>query len=191
MRTTSKLIGLLLFWVAGLSGLGCTKTILDVGEPWDSKEAPFFDDGVDVIKDPQALSGEWAYRQRNWLEGRIQLADTISIVNIQSVQTKTDVEGNSVKRIDVAVVKPIYGQTPAEDLSLVSPQDAPGHELLLRFERHLQGRFILFARWFKNDRDNAEQVEHHFHLSPASEALLDEVETRAQLRIREEAKEAD
>ena len=185
MKTETKLI---IAIIAGLGFTYCAGTQINIGDPWDPKESPFFDDGVDLIKDLSTLSGEWAYRQKNWLEGRIQLSDFVAMVEIQSVQTKTDVEGKEVKRIEVAVVEILYGETPSSVISLESQENAPGHELILRYERHLLGKFILFSRWFKikDPIDPNKNIGHHFHLSLASKPILDEVKSRIQLRKKEE-----
>jgi RNA 3'-terminal phosphate cyclase len=168
---------------------GCTKIKIDVGAPWDSREAPFFDDGVDIIKDPMSLSGEWAFRQRNWLEGRIQLSDSIAVVEIRSVQTASDAEGRQIKRIEVAVIEQLYGKNPNHAVSLESSENEPGYQLILRHERYLTGRFILFARWFGEKGSIPDAVGNHFHLSPASEVMLAEVTTRIQSRVKEEGKD--
>ena len=168
----------------------CGGASVKLGEPWRPEESPFFDDGVDLVKDLSSLSGEWAYRHKNWLEGRIQLADVVAIVEITSVQTKTDVDGREVKRIDVLVLESLYGTPANNPLSLESQEDAPGHELILRYERHLAGEFILFGRWFKeeNPKDPGQEIGHHFHLSKVSEVMIAEVKRRIAKRKNEEGK---
>jgi len=168
---------------------GCAKIQIDVGAPWDSKEAPFFDDGVDIIRDPMSLSGEWAFRQRNWLDGRVQLADSIAVVEISSVQTASDAEGRHSKRIEVAVIEQLYGKNPNHRVSLESTENEPGYQLILRHERYLTGRFILFARWFSKAGSTPDAVGNHFHLSPASEVMLAEVTARLEHRVKEEEKD--
>lgn len=177
--------------VAFGGAVGCTKTQVDVGAPWDVKEAAFFDDGMDFVKDPESLSGEWAFRHRNLLEGRIQLADSVAVVEVKTVQTKTDVEGREVKRIDVSIAEQLYGKNPENDISLESAETSPGYQLILRHERHLSGRWLLFARWFKDDDTASPAVGHHFHLSPATDANLSKIGPRIRRRIEEEEKDAE
>lgn len=166
---------------------------MSLGDPWDPEEAQFFDDGVDLVKDLSSLSGEWAFREKNRLEGRNQLSDFIALVDIRSVQTHTDLDGAEMKRIDVTVEEVIYGQAPDKLLFLESRENAPGHELVLRYERHLKGKFILFARWFHLPGGGADgrEVGHHFHLSVASKPIQEEVRKRVMLRKKEEAKVAE
>jgi hypothetical protein len=186
MKATVTFFTVLL--VVGLGGCGGKK--MSVGDPWDPEEAQFFDDGVDLVKDVSALSGEWAFRQKNWLEGRNQLSDFIALVDIRSVQTHQDLDGAEMKRIDVKVLEVIYGTAPDPVIFLESRENASGHELVLRYERHLKGKFILFVRWFrkKGGGGTGKEVGHHFHLSVASKSMLEEVTKRVMLRKQEEAK---
>lgn len=159
-----------------------------VGAPWDPSESQFFDDGADVVRDPGALSGEWAFRYRNEMEARIQLSDSITVVEIVTVQTETDISDRQMKRIDVAVVDRLYGSPPENRIALKSPEEAPGHELVVRHERHIRGHFLLFSRWFEEPGPSESAAGHHFHLSPASEATLESVRRRIEIRVEEEAK---
>ncbi|MCP4606679.1 MAG: hypothetical protein GY847_40255 [Proteobacteria bacterium] len=168
---------------------GCVSTGFRVGSSWDPKEARFFDDGVDMVKDLSSLSGKWGYEQENDLDGRVQLADLVAEVEILSVQTLSDIDGyvETAKRIEVAIVKKMYGNAPSNKFSLVSAKEAPGHEFLLRYERHLNGNFLLFVRWYEDEEGSP---SHHFHFSPASDKMKPEVEKRVSRRMTEEAAEA-
>ncbi len=182
----SRLIVVALCLVS-LLAVGCGGAVFQTGEPWDPKETPFFDDGIDMVEDLSALSGKWGYTAENEFEGRVQLADLIAEVDVMAVQTTSGLNGESAKRIEVKVARVIYGEAPSENFHLVSKKEAPGHELILRYERHLTGRFFVFVRWFQDDNG---APGHHFHLSPASDKLTPEVERRIALRKREEAEAA-
>ncbi len=184
----SRLTVVVLFLVS-LLAVGCGAAVFQTGEPWDPKETPFFDDGIDMVEDLSSLSGKWGYSAENELEGRVQLADLVAVIRVMAVQTTSGVNGDSAKRIEVEVVRAIYGDPPTMRFPLVSKKEAPGHELILRYERHLTetGRFLVFVRWFRDDQG---ATGHHFHLSPASDKLIPEVERRISLRKREEAEAA-
>ncbi len=166
---------------------GCGSADFKTGQRWDSKEAPFFDDGVDMVEDLASLSGQWGYKQENEFTGRLQLADFVAEIDILSVQTSTDLDGGMSKRIEVSVVTKLYGDAPAKGFFVVSSNESPGYELILRYEQHLKGRFFLFIRWF-DEEDGS--TGHHFHLSPVSDKLKPEVEQSVTLRLREEEEAA-
>ncbi|MCP4678037.1 MAG: hypothetical protein GY854_21490 [Deltaproteobacteria bacterium] len=178
---------LLVLALWSVAATGCATAGFKTGQRWDPKEAPFFDDGVDMVEDLSSLSGQWGYKQENEFNGRLQLADFVAEVDILSVQTSTDLDGGMSKRIEISVVKKLYGNAPAEGFFVVSSKEAPGYELILRYEKHLEGRFYLFVRWF--DEEDG-KTGHHFHLSPVSDKLKPEVEQQIALRIREEEEAA-
>ena len=159
-----------------------------VGPPWNPEDRPFFDDGVDLIENPIALSGAWGGRQKNWMEGRIQLSDVVAVVEIRSIQTEIDAAKQASKRLEATVIESLYGTTPGNRIMLKSRSDAPGFPLLSRHESRLGGRFILFYRHFVIDEGKSDSATgHHFHLSPASDTLLDHVEERIRFRVSAES----
>ncbi|MDD5309029.1 MAG: hypothetical protein PHU25_17085 [Deltaproteobacteria bacterium] len=166
---------------------GCGGAAFATGAPWDPKESRFFDDGVDVIDDMKRIDGEFAYRQEDELTGRVNLADLIAEVEIATLQTTRDMDGGEQKRMDVRVVTTLYGGAPAETITFASGSQSPGHGMILRYEDRLSGRFLAFVRWFEDDRG---RLAHHFHLSPASEAMKADVQARIERRVAEDEKAA-
>ncbi|MFO8070986.1 MAG: hypothetical protein R6V85_03840 [Polyangia bacterium] len=154
-----------------------------LGEPWEPGEARFFDDGVDLMKQPSKLSGQWAYDQQQELDGRVTLADLIAVVEIGSVQTTTDLEGREAKRIEIEIVEKLYGEKPSDTLSLESNRESVGYPLVLRHERHLRGEFIAFLRFFEGEDGQRAQ---RFHLSPASAEMRKLVREKVEERIEAE-----
>jgi hypothetical protein len=163
---------------------GCSKYGFEVGKPWNPEETPFFDDGVDVVDNLANLSGKWRHQQERLFDARVQLADLIAEVEILSVQTSSDLESETSKRIEVRIVEIMYGKAPSDTLPLVSRKNAPGYELVLRHEARLMGHFFLFVRWF-DEKDN--KLGNHFHLSPTSEEIRIALENRIVFRNNEEA----
>lgn len=172
------------YTISFLAIVGCAGGTFRVGETWDPQEASLFDDGVDVVKDYNSISGKWAYRQEKELDGRMQLADFVGIINVLSVQTKSDFEVEAAKRIDIEIVETIYGEAPANKIQLVSTREAPGHQLLLRYEHRLDGNQMVFIRWFQRDDKS---LGHHFHISPASEYVVSKVKAEMDKRRRLES----
>ena len=163
----------------------CGTAPFRTGNNWQAGEERFFDDGVDLIKDPSKISGEWAYRYENELDGRVQLADMVAEIDIFSIQTTRNVDNVEAKRIEVSIENILLGDAPEKSVVLESTRLSPGHELLLRYESHLSGRFLLFIRWFANENGT---LSHHFHLSPASDRVKSEVLKRINTRQKEEEK---
>ncbi len=156
-----------------------------IGGAWDQREARFFDDGVDLIEDPGSTTGIFGFRQKDLLEGRIQLSDFVAIVDVQTVRTSTTTDQKEIRHIDVAIKKALYGDRPEKKISLRSEASSTGFALIQRHESSMTGRFILFSRWFKKTtpQSPSPQIDYHFHLTPASPFMLAEVKHRLSLRV--------
>lgn len=156
-----------------------------VGDRWDEREARFFDDGIDLIEDPDSATGIFGFHQKDLLEGRIQLSDFIAVVNVQTVRTSTTVDRIEIKHIDVTIEKKLYGNRPEKRVSLRSEPSTRGYALIRRHEASLSGRFILFSRWFEDKTKSTAtpEIAYHFHLTPASPFMLAEVKHRLALRV--------
>jgi len=154
-----------------------------VGSPWNPNEARFFDDGIDLIKQPSKLGGEWAYNHDEELDARVNLGDLTAVVQVLTVQTTTDLDGKEAKRIEAQFTDVWYGETPTPKVFLQSSKDSLGYPLILRHERHLTGEFLIFIRWF--DREDG-TLGHHFHLSPASTEMRKKVQHMIEKRREEE-----
>lgn len=154
-----------------------------VGSPWNPNEARFFDDGIDLIKQPSKLGGEWAYNHEEELDARVNLGDLVALVTLLTVQTTTDIDGAEAKRIEAQITESWYGSAPTEKVFLQSSKDSLGYPLILRHERHLTGEFLVFIRWF-DEEDGT--LGHHFHLSPASTEMRKKVQDMVDNRKEEE-----
>jgi len=154
-----------------------------VGSPWNPNESRFFDDGIDLIKQPSKLGGEWAYNHEEELDARVNLGDLTCLVSVLTVQTTTDLDGKEAKRIEAQVTEVFYGNTPTEKIVLQSSKDSLGYPLIVRHERHLTGEFLAFIRWF--DREDG-SLGHHFHLSPSSLEMRKKVQAMIDKRKEEE-----
>ncbi len=163
---------------------GCGQVGFKAGKSWNPEETPFFDDGVDVVDDLANLSGKWRQQEERHFDARTQLADLIAEVEILSVQTSSDLESETAKRLEVHIVDILYGKTPSDTISLISRKNSPGYELVHRHEARLRGRFFLFVRWY-DGKDNA--LGNHFHLSLASSEIRTALKNRIIFRENEEA----
>lgn len=170
------------FVVAYLSTAGCGGGF-KVGSPWNPNEARFFDDGMDLIKQPSKLGGEWAFNHEEELDARVNLGDLVALVSLLTVQTTTDIDGEEAKRIEAQITEVMFGSSPMEKVFLQSSKASLGYPLILRHERHLTGEFLVFIRWF--DKEDG-SLGHHFHLSPASTEMRKKVQGMIDDRRKEE-----
>lgn len=154
------------------------------GAAFQPNEARFFDDGIDIMRDPSKLGGQWSVSYGREFDARVSLSDLVAVVEVVSVQTNRDIDGLEAKRITVAVVEEIFGMSPARNLLLRSLPEALGYTLIERHEGQLSGRFVAFIRFFEGE-DGA--LAKHFHLSPASKPVLEATRARVAARMAEES----
>jgi hypothetical protein len=165
-------------------------TTIQPGKPFSDSERRFFDDGMDVVEDVTSIQGQFGFDAREALDARCNLADVIAEVTVVSVQDTAGVGGVGEKRIEVKVDRIIYGDLSAGEVNLISNANALGYTLLNRYESVLNGSKMLFLRTFVSAEEN-EDIGHHFHLSPGTEAIGRSVATFVAKRIEAESKRRD
>lgn len=153
------------------------------GAAFQPNEGRFFDDGVDMLRDPSQLGGQWSVGYGSEFDARVNLADLVAEVEVVSLQTNRDLEGVEARRITVTVVRELYGEAPSRSLALQSMPEALGYPLIQRHEGQLSGRFVAFIRFFDG---GSGALAHHFHLSPASPKVLEATRSKVASRIEEE-----
>lgn len=177
-------LGFFIFFASTLAASSCATVVFRTGEPFSPGEAKFFDDGIDLIENLNSLSGDWRFKAEEELNGRVQLADLVAVVDILSVQLSSDVDGRESRRIDVQIAETLSGSGPDKSFSLSASEESRGFSTILRNEQRLKGRMLVFVRFFS---DETGAVHSHFHLSPNSPALKKAVGRRVAALKREES----
>jgi hypothetical protein len=168
----------------GVAILGCAAAGFQPQTGFSKGEAQFFDDGIDLIEDLNALSGDWGFSARDELVGRVQLADLVAVVEIVSIQDFKDMDGKESRRIDLQVVETLYGRPPSKAFAVSATEQSTGFITILRNEHRLTGRKLAFVRFFLDEQG---KLLSHFHLSPNSEAMRDSVDKLILGRNKEES----
>jgi hypothetical protein len=176
---------LFIFTVTILLG-ACATTVIQ-GRSFSDSERRFFDDGIDVVEDVDSLQGQYGFEEREALDARCNLADVIAEVTIVAVHDNEDAAGVAVKRLEVTINRLFYGEMRSGEFLLSSNANALGYTLLTRHEAALGGRKIMFLRTFFPGEGN-DSSGHHFHLTPASDAMKKSVKHFVDKRIGAESK---
>ena len=128
-----------------------------------------FDDGVDMVGDPDAMGGTWLAQWESELSQRLEQSDIIVLGAFHTVRTTVDLDHHATHRLIMKVERAFFGELD-DDLTLSSHHDAIGHEAIGRHrDQLLNGKFVAFVRRFRGEHD---QVELHFRLLPASDSLM-------------------
>ena len=139
-----------------------------------------FDDGVDLIGDPDVLEGRWREDWSRELDERVSAADVVSVVRVVTLRTDTDLERRTTFRLLVEEVDDIIGELP-DETALASRQGDGGYVTIEGNERRiLDKEFVLFLEW--EQAEPGARVRGRWHLSPNTEAVTKRVEYLAERR---------
>lgn len=143
--------------------------------PLTAEQSKSFEGGVDFVASLEGLEGRWRDDWDKDLEVRVGSSDIIALVTIRTLRTDTDPERRTTHRLVARVDRELIGSAPQE-LELSVRSDEPGfssvHE---NFGRLPDKQFLVYVR---RGPDGL-----RWHLSPASDIVLTETESRiSQLR---------
>lgn len=131
-----------------------------------------FDNGIDFVENPEALTGNWRADVERELQQRIERSDIVGLIKVETLVVERDPEGAKKLVLSTAVADVWKGQLDEEQALVVGPAQA-GYGALERAQtRVLEGQYVLFLKWAE---DESGRVSGRFHLSPSSEAVVSAV----------------
>lgn len=137
---------------------------------FDDREAVLFDDGVDLVANPEGVGGRWQEEWEGELEQRVARGETVAVGVVHTLRTDLDLERRTSYRLVFGVQETLKGPTPDGDLTLVSHEAMRGYGSVERSrEGLLDQRFVVFVSRFRG-ADGLPVT--HWHLSPSSDAVL-------------------
>jgi hypothetical protein len=158
---------------------GCASQGIDVTTlpRFSEADRTLFDDGVDMVAEPEGLGGPLLAQWEGELGQRLEHSDIVAVGRFHTVRETVDLDHQATHRLIMKVETRYRGKAKG-DLTLGSRHDAPGHETIGRHrDRLLKEKFVAFVRRFRSDRD---EVELHFRLMPATESLLQRLDAHFQ-----------
>lgn len=140
-----------------------------VSGPFTERHAQLFDDSVDMVENPQDLSGRWREDWERELDERTSDADLIARGRVATLRTDQDLQQRVTFHLVIAIDEVLDGEHSGRELSVRVQEGAPGYASVQSHrERILDRPFVVFVRWAE---DGAGGVEPRFHLSPPSAHL--------------------
>ncbi|HKU42782.1 MAG TPA: hypothetical protein VJR89_31705 [Polyangiales bacterium] len=144
-----------------------------VSSPFTEADSKLFDDGLDTVADPDALSGRWADDWNEEMLQRTRRSDLIVLVEVTTLLTDTDPEGHVTHRLVASVEKTIKGKPPADELNFSSASTAAGFPSVDSNKgRLLHMHLLALVKWVAQPDGS---VSSHFHLAAGSEQVLSRV----------------
>lgn len=137
------------------------------------RHAALFDDGADLIENPEGLQGRWRSDWEADLDERLAEADWVATGKVATIHVEVDPENRATYHLVFKIDRTLKGEPPGGELSLGSREGAAGYASLQQHRSHLLNRgFVAFVRYVN---DAGTRVP-HFHLMPPSGAILRAVE---------------
>ena len=159
--------------LAACGGGGGGASSTHPSSPFTAEHAKFFDDAVDLIREPGVLGGRWAEEWDEDLRGRVGYADLVARVVVQTLRTDTDLEHRNTYHLVCPINEALRGEKPGDSIEVSVSEGSGGFETVARNERRIvDGRFVLFVKWYGDD---AGEVKSHWHLTPATRDLVAQV----------------
>lgn len=146
-----------------------------VGAPLSAEDRQLFDDGLDLVADPEALEGEWRRTWSQELDQRVRRADVVAYVRVETMRTDVDLDRRTTYRILVKGEQELLGELPADGVELRAREGDRGYNTVEgQDERILDQQFVLFLKW---DRpEGSTSVTPRWHLAPR----VDQVTSRTE-----------
>lgn len=155
--------------IAAVNACGSAPPPARPTSPFTEEDARYFDDAVDLIRDPSILDGEWQQAWRREFSQRVARADVVAIVTIATVRTDVDLERRNTLRLIGSVAEALHGSVPNDELSFRTREGENGFAGVQANLRHIEGeRFVAFVKWV----DERGALVARWHLAPATDPVL-------------------
>lgn len=149
-----------------------------VATPFLPEHQAMFENGLDMVRDPEALGGAWLGEWQEDLDERVTHADVVALVTVRTLREDVDLDRNETYRLIAEVDRAYLGELD-DEITLIVAQDEPGYGTVENNERQLlDTQFVAFIKW----EETEDGLRARWHLSPATEAVA--VETRRLLAER-------
>lgn len=146
--------------------------------PITAEQERVFEHGVDFVAALEGLDGKWREDYERDLQERVAGADFIGIVKIGTLLTETDPEQRVTFRMVGTIKRTIAGQE-LKEIELRVREGTSGFPTIQENVQRIDAReFVVFVRWYVDDQGERAA---HFHLSPASEQIVNATESSAVL----------
>lgn len=140
--------------------------------PFMEADKLLFEDGVDMLGEPEGLSGRWADDWNAELRDRVQRSDLIALLKITTLRTEVNPDKRSTHWLVGDVGDVLKGEYKGE-LGLSTSDASIGFSTVERERASLLHKpMVVFAKWVA---DEAGVVRAHWHLAPATKSIVNAV----------------
>jgi hypothetical protein len=139
-----------------------------ISSPFEARDAQLFDDGMDLMQDPDSLHGQWRADWEGELTERIERSDVVVEGEVIAVHEDSDPDKRTSYRVVLTVERVHQGRMDSSETSLIAREGALGYRsIAANPERLLRRPFVAFIKY----AEAPGRPVAHFHLTPPSTAL--------------------
>jgi hypothetical protein len=180
-KTNQSSIALSFLCFVFFCGCGGATQGIQPSSPFTEKHAKYFEDGIDFIREPGILEGQWFKDWEADLKKRIAYSDYIAVVTVKILRTDLDLDRKSSFRLITEVDRRLQGVSVGKELTLIVHESQDGYASVEdKASNILNLKFVAYVKWYENDKG---EVAAHWHLSPASDAVVLRTEEIIQERL--------
>jgi hypothetical protein len=140
--------------------------------PFMEADKLLFEDGVDMIGEPDGLTGRWAEDWNTELRDRVQRSDLIALLTVNTLRTEVSPDQRHTHWL-VAEVGDVLKGNYSGELGLAATETSVGFESVERERQNILHKpMVVFAKWVADD---AGVVRAHWHLAPATKNIVSAV----------------
>jgi hypothetical protein len=147
----------------GSRGLGST-------QPLSTREHDLFDDGVDLIENPEGLSGRWKEDWDRDLNDRLASSDLVVTGTVTTLRSEVDPERRTSYHLVFDVDRALVGEPGAGEIVLISRDGDTGYGSVVQHRDHVLRRSVLAFIKYGAGPDGTSVP--HFHLAAPSQVAL-------------------
>src|SRR5690349_7765110 len=78
---------------------GAQEPVAVVTSPFTSEHAAVFEDGLDLVRDPRVLEGQWLSSWEDEIDRRVTLSDVVALVTVRTLRTDVDLDQRRTYRL--------------------------------------------------------------------------------------------
>jgi hypothetical protein len=141
-----------------------------VSSPFTDADKQLFADSVDLVGDPEGLTGRWADDWAVEMRDRVQRSDFVAMVTVNTLRTEIDPSKHTTHWLLANVNDVWKGGLGDDELALPSSDDSLGFESVDRERTGILRRpLLVLGKW---TRAPGGELRPHWHLAIASQQVL-------------------
>ena len=137
--------------------------------PFTAEHELMFENGLDLVRDPEVLEGPWLDTWEEELDARVTMADAVLLVTVATIRQDTDLDRRETFRLIVRVDERYLGEVDDELTLVVREGDRGYGSIETNQARMLDQQLIVFIKWQQDEETG--DIRARWHLAQATSQI--------------------